>query len=63
MLRSQVHARCARCGLPVEHGASASPYYGSVGMGPVVTARMTGNACCCVQPDLLSADVTERTTR
>jgi hypothetical protein len=32
-------------------------------MGPVVTARMTGSACCCVQPDVVFADVANTETR
>ena len=30
-LRFDASVRCARCGLPVDRRASASPYYGSVG--------------------------------
>jgi hypothetical protein len=45
------------------HTPSASLYYCSVGMGPVVTARMSGDACCCVRPDIVSADVTDSATR
>jgi hypothetical protein len=49
--------RCARCGLPIERRASALPHYGSVGStGPMVTARMSGGACCCAHPEPIVAD-------
>jgi hypothetical protein len=49
--------RCARCGLSIERRASVLPYYGSVAAtGPMVTARMSGGACCCAHPEPIVAD-------